>query len=57
MKQRLVCDLGKQNDSMNSRDKSGSNHSAIVLSQEGVDEQLGQNLTMKWMLRIGLRLE
>jgi len=26
---------------VNPRDESGSNHSAIVLSQGGVDEQLG----------------
>jgi len=32
---------------VNPRDESGSNHSAIVLSQGGVDEQLGKNLTMK----------
>jgi len=29
---------------VNPRDESGSNHSAIVLSQGGVDEQLGQKL-------------
>jgi len=29
---------------MNPRDESGSNHSAIVLSQGGVDEQLSQKL-------------
>jgi len=29
---------------VNPRDESGSNHSAIVLSQGGVDEQSGQKL-------------
>jgi len=32
---------------VNPRDESGSNHNAIVLSQGGVDEQSGQNLTTK----------
>jgi len=47
MKQRLVCERRKQHDSVNPRDQSGSNHSAIVLSQGGVDEKSGQSLTMK----------
>ena len=38
-----MCDLGKQNDSVNPRDQSGSNHSAIVLSQGGVVEKSGKN--------------
>ena len=44
MKQRLVCERKNWNDSVNPRDESGSNHSAIVLSQGGVDEQSGQKL-------------
>jgi len=32
---------------VNPRDESGSNHSAIVLSQGGVDEQPGQKLNNK----------
>jgi len=45
MKQSLVCARREQNDSVYPRDESGRNHSAIVLSQGGVDEQLGQSLT------------